>query len=382
MKAKYMKSLLDFLYELPDIYDDFPNEVLKMIDRYFPFHRLTFIPLNTGFSKTSSLPTRDWINEIYTLGLTKHQLALYYQQGIEYDPFRYAFLSSKYWDKPLITLDEALSENTGTNKLYRAYLKGAGVPYQIVMNLVRDEIRLGVISVYRTEEEGPLQPDELNLLRELSKFIAQHYVIAISDTNLYRVEELFNSVYQGMNFGVFLLDSQFRIIDSNPCASNYAKDLCRKLHPALLPKKDTDLPARLIMEQKVIDSLMRSLKASGEIHQIRTDTDEFHVTMNSFVSSNKSFRGITLNHLVFLFRFILSDERASAKDKVRSSLTHREWEIALLITQGLSNQEIADNAFISLSTVKTHIQHIYDKLGITNRVALIQKMSGRENETS
>jgi LuxR family maltose regulon positive regulatory protein len=51
----------------------------------------------------------------------------------------------------------------------------------------------------------------------------------------------------------------------------------------------------------------------------------------------------------------------------REYLTPREGEILRLIAAGLSNQQIADQTFVALSTVKTHIKHLYAKLGVTNR---------------
>lgn len=49
-------------------------------------------------------------------------------------------------------------------------------------------------------------------------------------------------------------------------------------------------------------------------------------------------------------------------------LTPREREIAAAIAQGLSNAEIAASLFLSISTVKTHIARILDKLAVENRV--------------
>jgi DNA-binding NarL/FixJ family response regulator len=48
-------------------------------------------------------------------------------------------------------------------------------------------------------------------------------------------------------------------------------------------------------------------------------------------------------------------------------LTSREAEVLALITQGLSNREIADRAFLSTNTVKTYIRAAYRKIGVTSR---------------
>ena len=54
-------------------------------------------------------------------------------------------------------------------------------------------------------------------------------------------------------------------------------------------------------------------------------------------------------------------------------LTSREGEIVRLLIEGRTNEEIAAALFISNHTVKNHIHNIYKKLGIGNRVQLIQR---------
>src|SRR5207253_7362866 len=53
-----------------------------------------------------------------------------------------------------------------------------------------------------------------------------------------------------------------------------------------------------------------------------------------------------------------------------AELTSREWEIAGLVAEGLSNREIAGRLVISKRTVDAHIEHIYGKLGVSSRVQL------------
>ena len=54
--------------------------------------------------------------------------------------------------------------------------------------------------------------------------------------------------------------------------------------------------------------------------------------------------------------------------KRATGLTPRESEVHDLIAQGLTNQEIAKVLFISLSTTKVHVKHIYEKLGVRSRL--------------
>ncbi|MEW4288772.1 response regulator transcription factor [Rossellomorea marisflavi] len=52
-------------------------------------------------------------------------------------------------------------------------------------------------------------------------------------------------------------------------------------------------------------------------------------------------------------------------------LTNREFEILLLMTQGKTNQEIADELFIALKTVKTHVSNILSKLDVQDRTQAV-----------
>jgi NarL family two-component system response regulator LiaR len=57
----------------------------------------------------------------------------------------------------------------------------------------------------------------------------------------------------------------------------------------------------------------------------------------------------------------------------RLQLSKRELEILGLLAQGHSNQEIATKIFVSLSTVKTHIQNLFEKLEVKRRIQAVEK---------
>lgn len=52
-------------------------------------------------------------------------------------------------------------------------------------------------------------------------------------------------------------------------------------------------------------------------------------------------------------------------------LTSREMEILLLMAEGKSNQEIADDLFIALKTVKTHVSNVLSKLQVQDRTQAV-----------
>jgi DNA-binding NarL/FixJ family response regulator len=59
------------------------------------------------------------------------------------------------------------------------------------------------------------------------------------------------------------------------------------------------------------------------------------------------------------------------RDRKTETLTAREVEVLQLLAFGHTNRDIADRLFISPDTVKTHLEHIFDKLGASDRTAAV-----------
>jgi DNA-binding NarL/FixJ family response regulator len=75
----------------------------------------------------------------------------------------------------------------------------------------------------------------------------------------------------------------------------------------------------------------------------------------------------------------LAEELSSAKDGGRPAqgLTERELEILQLLAFGYTNRDIGSRLFISPDTVKTHLEHIYQKLGASDRTAAVAEAMRR-----
>jgi DNA-binding NarL/FixJ family response regulator len=129
---------------------------------------------------------------------------------------------------------------------------------------------------------------------------------------------------------------------------------------AALGRRDTAVATARI--QAVID---------GEIWDPVVMAVRIAPSIGSFIADNTAWRG-WLQRLLFASsdstlasRLGLRVPRAA---KRRAELTPRESEVHELLAQGLTNEEIAKLLYISLSTTKVHVKHIYDKLGVRSRL--------------
>ena len=64
---------------------------------------------------------------------------------------------------------------------------------------------------------------------------------------------------------------------------------------------------------------------------------------------------------------LITEEAQDSVNIHMEKLTKRELELLQYLAQGLSNKELADILFLSITTIKWHLSHIYNKLGVANR---------------
>jgi two-component system, NarL family, nitrate/nitrite response regulator NarL len=86
-------------------------------------------------------------------------------------------------------------------------------------------------------------------------------------------------------------------------------------------------------------------------------------------------RGATV--LSPLLQTYVADEIRLRTPRERPLMTNRERETLRLIAEGLSAPAIGNTLHLSTATVKTHLQHIYEKLGVSERAAAVAEAMRR-----
>ena len=78
------------------------------------------------------------------------------------------------------------------------------------------------------------------------------------------------------------------------------------------------------------------------------------------------------------FRCLLVRSRIQPPVRPQAALSPREREIVLLAAMGHPNKMIAYKLNISIWTVSTHLRHIFAKLNVCSRAAMVAKALGSE----
>ncbi len=83
--------------------------------------------------------------------------------------------------------------------------------------------------------------------------------------------------------------------------------------------------------------------------------------------------GLKLTRKKIIVAVAAPDFKRNETEMQRLGISKREYEVLELIAQGLSNQEIAEKLFVSLSTVKTHSSNLFMKLEARRRTEAIHR---------
>lgn len=106
------------------------------------------------------------------------------------------------------------------------------------------------------------------------------------------------------------------------------------------------------------------------VHGILTRTDETHSLFECLSKVAQGGYWLSSEGITTLVQSVVALGNGQHKVSNQYGLTRRESEIILEVLEGYSNPEIAAHFSLSEQTVKHHVSHIFDKLGVYSRVEL------------
>ncbi|MEQ8811000.1 MAG: helix-turn-helix transcriptional regulator, partial [Imperialibacter sp.] len=86
---------------------------------------------------------------------------------------------------------------------------------------------------------------------------------------------------------------------------------------------------------------------------------------------------IRLNEMLGKYEGDFSLSLEELNGRVSNPISEREYEVLKMIFTQKTNQEIADELYLSINTVKSHLKNLYDKLGVNNRGEVVKFIASR-----
>lgn len=322
------------VFFLPDGNGRFTYIIIKNLDKTY-----------CGYYKTYFYRF-DPLHLIYGFDRSKRQSPL--EQAISYDSFQPA-------------------------EYYNDFLKPQKIHHKLIVNLVAEKELYGRIVLTRPRESNPFTIKEIRTAKTISPYLAH----ALAHNDLRRRIRLkgniLDCIEKQSSTGMILLDEALQIVYRNakaeevlgklkcsmptfngndPISSQVLKD-CREIKADLdnCPSGGMSIPRQRVVKgpnRTRFSVVSRALDQGSDCGGSRM----FMVSIEEQWPAN-----INPQYLMDWFH-----------------LSRREIDVISLLFLGLKNEQIAGELFVSEATIKKHLQNVYEKVGVSNRTTLINRI--------
>jgi DNA-binding CsgD family transcriptional regulator len=239
---------------------------------------------------------------------------------------------------------------------------------------------LGVIVIMRSGKQGPLSRSEMKRLRQLYTQVQTALGRLRSLEREHTVRTALEQFIRRVPLPTILLRWNLRLVYRNQAASEFCSMWQRGPEQARLVKSETPLPPEILDRCRMLKERWEQLNPlnfpasvfKGElVHNPRRRHLRATISLKQISSA-----GVARPHFLIEFENLRA---AGEKHDIATlshfvQLTRREQQLARLVCDGRSNQEIADESGLSLETVKKHLHSVFQKLEVSSRSRLMALM--------
>jgi DNA-binding CsgD family transcriptional regulator len=287
--------------------------------------------------------------------------------------------------KRFVRIGDCFSNRSSLIKsaFYRRYMAPQGCRHGVVLFFWKSQRLICVIAMMRTAAQGDLLPAQMNLLRRLyPQFLTVlHRLRSLEREHLARMA--FEESLGRLPLPTMLLRWNLKLIYQNRAARDFCAVWEKGPEEARLIKARSPIPSeilercRLLKQQWTHAHRTKALRTGFKEEQVHHPrSPHLRATLHL-----KQLRSVGVARPHFLIECEDLRRQAAPRAGPESSrlphlvqLTKREQEVARLVCDGRTNQEIADDAGLSLPTVKKHVHGIFRKLEVTSRSQLVALM--------
>lgn len=342
-------KILDFTFQLQEMNYNFINSVLSSLSQIFEFYHLTFLL----FDRNLHIKSLEGLNMDDSLFLIYKD---YYHKTDIFYPKKYI----NYHSNSSILITDLMSyKEYEKTEYYMDFLSNQNLYFQIALPLKNNNKLLGGIGIFKEKDDKIFTKQEISMLNTISKLISYKLDNILTIDKITMEKQIFKNCMEQPSSAIIILDSEYKVFYYN----DTLKEICCKITKEIsfsnaLQKLKTIIAANII-------NYMANNNNYIDIHLNLYNLKIISTSLPSIINRFETF------YIVYIDKISNSHEMFSKK----YNLTKRELEITTLILEGYTNKEISNKLFISPHTVKTHVENIFRKVNVSNRISLISKVN-------
>jgi len=236
-----------------------------------------------------------------------------------------------------------------------------------------------VIAILRTATQGDFSPAEMKLLQHLyPQFLtALRRLGSLEREHSVRMD--FEEFLNRLPMPTILLRWNLKVIYQNRAAREFCAMWEKGPEEAKRTKATSPIPSEILdrcrlLKQQWVDA-SRANTSQTSLEQVQVHHPRLpHLRAMIHLKQLKS-AGVARPRFLIRCENLCPDAARSVPPNsylpALVGLTRREQEVAQLVCQGRSNQEVADNAQLSLPMVKKHLHAVFRKLQVPSRTRLV-----------
>lgn len=349
--------ILKFLNTMSITPKNFRQQILLCLAQIFGFQKSTFFLADNNGKLVDPV----------ALNLDERYFESYLSYYFKTDIFEPRKIFDRMLKRNVLTVCDLMTfEQYEKTEYHKEFLSPQGLYYEIAISLLDGTRLIGGIGLFRSFREKGFTPSDTIYMEFISPFIAKALASNLFLAEFDYQKRIFESYSNQSPVGLVIFDQFISVYYTNPAAREICAELLRKRTAENPPEQF--LRNFLPGQNKTWQSGFRKTVLSPSLRLFSVHV--FPVFHNELTIKNKELYVASL-----IPESLAPDHNFLEINTCKYNLTPRELEVLDLVLKGYSNQNIADALFVSLHTVKTHLQNIFKKMKVTNRTGLCYKMS-------
>jgi DNA-binding CsgD family transcriptional regulator len=282
--------------------------------------------------------------------------------------------------KNVVRIGDLFSNRTAFTRsaIYRRYIAPQKCAHAICLFFWQRRRLISTIAIMRTSTQGDLSPTQMKLLRQLYQQVSITLRRLRSHDGERAVRLELEEFVRRLPLPTILLRWNLRLLFQNPAAREFCATWEKGFEEARQTNAQSTVPAEILNEcRKLKQQLIRTHRRGVRLGKFAPK----QVRHAASADLQATIHLKQLNDAVVRPHFLIecSDSRRMEEPSITrlphvARLTAREQELTRLVCNGQSNQEIADQACLSVPTVKKHLHAVFRKLEVSSRSQLMAQM--------